>query len=214
MPRGIPSRKPATIRRPEQAEALVSPVRQEIVNALSAAGPSTVAQIARLLGRRPDTLYYHVAALERVGLLVRSGRVRAGKRFGVVYDVPARPIRIERGGAVSDEAIARVVRASLRLADRDFRRALKEGAAVTHGPGRNLRGGRVKGWIDEADLPELNDLIARICDILERGEPRPGARLQSFSYVLTPVRQHTNGDASSAAAARPRRRKNHREEPR
>ena len=115
------------IARPSQLGALVSPIRQEIVDAISAAGPSTMAQIAEWLGRPADTLYYHVAALRRVGLLVESGRRRTGRRFGAVYDVPGRPLLMRPKGSKAPQAIRSVVRAALRLADRDLKRSLEAG---------------------------------------------------------------------------------------
>ena len=115
---------PVVIRRRDQVDALVSPLRQEIVDAVAAAGPSTIAQIAGWLGRRPDTLYYHIGALAKVGLLIEAGRERAGRRFSAVYDVPGRPMLLDYGGAGGRDAVVRVVRAALRLAERDFRRAI------------------------------------------------------------------------------------------
>ena len=118
------------VARPSQLGALVSPIRQEIVDAISAAGPSTMAQIAEWLGRPADTLYYHVAALRRVGLLVESGRRRTGRRFGAVYDVPGRPLLMRPKGSKAPQAIRSVVRAALRLADRDLKRSLEAGLAA------------------------------------------------------------------------------------
>lgn len=200
--------QPLVIRRRDQVEALVSPVRQEIVDAVAAAGPSTIAQIAEWLGRRPDSLYYHIAALVEAGLLVEAGRRRTGRRFGAVYDVPGRPMSIRDEGSIGAGPVIKVVRAALRLADRDFRRALENGSAVMEGPARNVRGGRVKGWMDAKDLAEANELITRLSELVQRGGPRPGAAAQSFTFVLTPVattgsrRSTGRSKAAGAAAAR------------
>jgi DNA-binding transcriptional ArsR family regulator len=174
------------IRQKKQVAALASPVRQEIVDAVAAAGPCTMAKLGELLGRRADTLYYHVAALAKVGLLVETGRERTGKRFGAVYDVPGRPMRIDYEAAGS-EAVTRVVRSAIRLGARDFTRAMANGECVASGETRNLWGGRVKGWVTDKELPEINRLIGRLTELIQRGKPREGARAQSLTYVLTPV---------------------------
>lgn len=205
------------VARPSQLGALVSPIRQEIVDAISAAGPSTMAQIAEWLGRPADTLYYHVAALRRVGLLVESGRRRTGRRFGAVYDVPGRPLLMRPTGSKAPQAIRSVVRAALRLADRDLKRSLEAGLAAGgasgflsgrssggasatgapsdgrapmpcfEGPDRNVWAGRTKGWVTAADLRRIASLMDEIVAIVGRGAPRPGAHAQSFTFVLAPV---------------------------
>ena len=76
------------IRRTEQIEALASPVRQEIVDALQVSGACPIAEVAAQLGRAPDSLYYHVRHLERVGLVVRRGVRRNGQRDEALFGVP------------------------------------------------------------------------------------------------------------------------------
>lgn len=186
MPSRTVRSKTFVIRQKKQAAALVSPVRQEIVDAIAAAGPCTMARLGELLGRRADTLYYHVSALAKAGLLLEVGRERTGRRFGAVYDVPGRPMLIDYG-AVGGEPVARVVRAVIRLGARDFARAVTSAEAVTSGTTRNLWGGRVKGWVTDTDLAEVNRLIERLTVLIQRGKPRDGARAQSLTYVLTPV---------------------------
>jgi len=184
------------IRQKRQVAALASPVRQEIVDAVAAAGACTMARMGELLGRKADTLYYHVAALVKVGLLVEVGRERTGKRFGAVYDVPGRPLRIDYQ-AVGSAAVSRVVSSAIRLGGRDFSRAIASDEAVTSGESRNLWGGRAKGWVTEEDLPELNRLIERLTELVQRGKPRDGAWAQSFTYVLTPVVKKRSGRTKS-----------------
>jgi predicted ArsR family transcriptional regulator len=124
------TKKPGSyrIRRKEQLAAVVSPVRQEIVDALAAAGPSSAAQLADRLGRPADALYHHLRVLMRSGLVVEHSRrrtayrteaiyatVRMARRFQADFDVRARG---------SLDAWERAVATLLRLGIRDFRRAL------------------------------------------------------------------------------------------
>jgi DNA-binding transcriptional ArsR family regulator len=68
---------PGTIRRLDQVRALSDPLRLRIVELL-AEEERTVMHIARLLRRKPTSLYHHVRVLEAAGLLreVRSQRKR------------------------------------------------------------------------------------------------------------------------------------------
>ena len=51
----------------EQLQAIRSPVRQEILDHIYANGPATIAVIAALLSVSPESLYFHIQALVRVG---------------------------------------------------------------------------------------------------------------------------------------------------
>lgn len=182
---------PFLIDSPAMLRALNSPVRQEIVDAFVAAGPCTIAELAHHLGRASDSLYFHVKRLAEVGLLVERDSRRDGRHVASVYDVPGRPIRIRyragSQGAARARSIDSVVQGAIRLGARDFSRAVASGSASTEGRGRNLWGGRAKGWVDEHDLAELNTLIERASAILHGGRPGPGRRPASFTFVLAPV---------------------------
>src|SRR3954463_6659873 len=53
-----------------QIRALASPIRQDILDAVTAIGPCSVAQLAVALGKPADGLYYHIRRLLDVGLLM------------------------------------------------------------------------------------------------------------------------------------------------
>lgn len=180
---------PYVVRRPDQIVALASPARQEIVDAASVAGPCLIAGLAELLGRRPDSLYYHVRSLEECGLLVRRGTRKTGRRHGAVYDVPGRPmkLRYEPGDPQNTRAVVAVVSGLLRLARRDFKRALGSGLEVVDGPGRNLWGSRGKGWLTEAEVRRINSSLLGITEMLKRARRRPGSGLHAFAFVLAPT---------------------------
>jgi predicted transcriptional regulator len=171
--------------------AIASPVRQEILDGVQALGPSSISEVAALLGRPADALYYHVRALERLGLVVRTGVRRNGRRDEAIFDVPARPLRIqyEQSDAANRAGATRAVAAAVRLTQRDFARALESGEFVGEGARRNAWGGRVKVWLTPAQLGELNRLIERISRISGRAERPKGSRLHSFAWLLAPVRE-------------------------
>ena len=62
------------IRTKKQVGALVSSVRQEIVDVLCQMGTVAVAELAAALGRPADAIYYHLRVLKRVGLVVHAGQ--------------------------------------------------------------------------------------------------------------------------------------------
>ncbi len=94
------SSAPATyiVRRADQRAALTSPLRLEILEHFLVAGPAAVDEIAARIGRAPDSLYYHLRMLVKVGLLRPRGSRKSGKRDTKLYavvspriELPCRP---------------------------------------------------------------------------------------------------------------------------
>jgi DNA-binding transcriptional ArsR family regulator len=172
-----------------QIRALASPVRQAIVDALEAAGPCSVAELAGLLGRRPDRLYYHVRILVRHGLVEADERRSGSGRAEAVYDLPGRPTRLryapeERGNAT---AVTKVVASMLRSALRSFRRSLRPNAVVA-GPQREVWASRRTVWLTPAELAEVNQHLERLLALTGGGKrPRDDAALFGVTFVLAPA---------------------------
>jgi DNA-binding transcriptional ArsR family regulator len=194
MTRRPPPRRPVyRIREATQLDALVSPVRQEIVDSLQLLGPCSIATLAEDLGRAPDSLYYHVRKLEQVGLVVqrvlsRKGPVRPG-RADVLYDVPGDRVLIDRQpqSAEETETLLGLVGAVLRMAERDLRAAFSAGVAVyRRSTRRNAWGGRCKGWLTQVELAEVREHLDAVMKIVTRGKKRRGSSLHAVSFVLTP----------------------------
>jgi DNA-binding transcriptional ArsR family regulator len=78
----------------EQVKALAVPVRVEIIMSLNDQ-PMTTTQIARLLGEKPNRLYYHVTELERVGILEVVETKQKGNLVEKYYLPVARVFRID-----------------------------------------------------------------------------------------------------------------------
>lgn len=78
----------------EQVKALAVPVRVEIVMSLHDQ-PMTTTQIARLLGEKPNRLYYHVTELERVGILEVVETKQKGNLVEKYFLPVARVFRID-----------------------------------------------------------------------------------------------------------------------
>lgn len=177
---------------PRQLRALASPLRQEIVDAVAASGACSIAQIAGVLGRAPDSLYFHVRRLVSVGLLVEREPRKSGRHVAAVYDVPARPMRIDQSVA-SARAMDAVISGVLRLAARDYRRGLKDAGARVSGAERTLWAGRHRGWLAAGEIARVNELIAELGEIFERSTPGPGKEPVAAVWVLTPVHAKKSG---------------------
>lgn len=174
----------------ERIRVLASPVRQEIVDAIEAGGASTIAEVARAIGRPADGLYHHVRALLGAGLLAEVGTRRSehGREQGE-YDLTARPmtVRFVPGEPERAEAIGGVVGASLRLAEREFRAALGRADASTTGPGRTVWANRAKGWLNAERRARVAALLAELDAVMREGAPGDG-ELFAMTYVVVPVR--------------------------
>lgn len=177
------------IRKPEQIQALASPLRQSIIDAIATSGPLTITQLARVLDRKPSALYHHVTRLERVGLLRAAGRGEGLGRPATSYDVPGRPMAIHyapgtrRGRTIMD----RVVAAMLTAAARHFSKGFLTGAQAL-GPQRSLWAARAEGWLTDAELRRLNGHLQRALDLMHSraGAAPNDARAHSLTFVLAP----------------------------
>ena len=75
----------------------------------------------------------------------------------------------------------------LRTAERDFSGALNGGDAVGEGPLRDLWASRLKGWVGETDLREINRLLARLSELLLQPREAGRDRLVTLAWMLAPI---------------------------
>ncbi len=188
MPRA--AAKPYLIETLPQLRALRSPARQEVLDAVQAAGPCSIAELGALLGRAPDSLYYHVRSLTRLGLLIETPSGRA--RPAALLDVPGRPMRIRyKPDAASRRALQAAVASMLRLTARDFAGGLGSPAASAEGANRNLWAARVKGRLSPAQTARLSALLYEASQLLVNASSaaRSGKTgpLLALTFCLTPV---------------------------
>ncbi|MGH7244051.1 MAG: winged helix-turn-helix domain-containing protein [Phycisphaerales bacterium] len=176
--------RPFRIAKPAAARALGSATRQEIVDVLSSAGPCTVVRLADLLGRRPDALYFHLRALERVGL-VRQQTTSTDANTGAIYELPGPAVQLDYTAAPR-AALTRVVRNALKLSLREFERECLAERSIGRDGRRILWGGRVMGWVNDHELSQINSLIESLHSVLRKGRPGPDRRAISLGFLLAP----------------------------
>lgn len=167
---------------------LAAPARIEIVTALEAVdGLMTVAELADELGRPADGLYYHLRALVRGGFLeerldagVRRYRstVPAGQRSRLGY---------KPGATANARAVGRVAANMSRLSQRDFARALAVPDTKVEGALRELWAARVRGWVGEAELAQINRMLDEMNKLLRRSRSASTDKLVALHWVLAPI---------------------------
>ncbi len=181
--------KPRQIDDPKRIRVLASAVRHEIVDTLSALGGTvSVAQLAEHLGRHADGLYYHLRLLTRAGL-VEEVTAEGGERSFRLAGGGTAPLRLayrtERRANVN--ALETYARGLLKVAQRDFVRALADPEAVASGKRRQLWAGRNKGWLSERDLEEVNELLERLCTLTSQQREPGRDTLVSLAFSLAPM---------------------------
>jgi DNA-binding transcriptional ArsR family regulator len=191
----MPHSKPGRARGPldvtdlRQIEALSSPLRQEIVDALGQHGPTTIHALGELLGRAPDGLYYHVRQLVALGLLREAGAVPSGGREAMRYDLAGRPMRIvhRAGDAQQIGAVKRSIAALLRVGGRDARKALDAGIVRVDPSSPEFLGMRARTWLDETELARVRGLLQELARIVGEAKNKRRGRSYSLTFLLTPL---------------------------
>ena len=177
------------VEEPALVELLASPIRQEIVDTLGAAGaPVSAAELALQLGRHVDGLYYHLNLLGKAGLVVESVESPDEVRR---YALPgtgtlALQLAYRTGSAAGRRALSKFTHAMLKVAQQDFDEALAMPDVVTSGSGRQLWAARNKAWLSEEELAEANALLRRLCTLMSQPRTPERRQLLSCAFVLAP----------------------------
>jgi DNA-binding transcriptional ArsR family regulator len=176
------------IENPKEIGLLASPTRIEIVDTLeSLGGEATVAELAAQLGRPADGLYYHLRQLAEGGLLIETA-TPDGRRYRTrMPEGEHLRLRYKPGRNANAKAVGDVAASVLRVAGRDFKRAIADPDAIAEGALRELWAARNKGWVGDAELAEINRLLARIIALLHRPRTTTRNRLVALSWILAPV---------------------------
>jgi DNA-binding transcriptional ArsR family regulator len=176
------------IENPKEIELLASPTRIEIVDTLeSLGGEASVAELAAQLGRPADGLYYHLRQLAEGGLLIETATPE-GRRYRTRMPEGERlRLRYKPGKNANAKAVGDVAASVLRVAGRDFKRAIADPDAVAEGALRELWAARNKGWVGDIEIAEINRLLMRINMLLHRPRTTTRSRLVALSWILAPV---------------------------
>jgi DNA-binding transcriptional ArsR family regulator len=170
-----------------QMRALAAATRQEIIDVLPGMGAVSVAQLAAVLKRPADSLYYHLRILTRVGLVLEAGERRRHGRRETLFRAIAREIslRYELGKKGNAREINAIVASMLRLSIRDFGSTFAAAKSVVSGSHRELWALRKTGWLSGAQLAAVNRCMAEILRIMSQAQRK--GRLYGVSVVLNPL---------------------------
>lgn len=179
----------------EKMKAISSPVAIEIVQALRQIGPASVSELGPAIGRKPNSLHYHVNKLVENGLVAKTGSQMSGARTETVYDVTADKFL---GGSLNTEDelkeyTKKSVNTILRLAARNYEKAVTDHASVSEkGKKRNLLVQRLAGRLTGEQLAEVNGHMDRIMEIFADNVASRSGKKISLTLAMTPL--ETDGD--------------------
>jgi DNA-binding transcriptional ArsR family regulator len=178
---------PRWVENERQLAALSSPVRQEIVDALSQMGTVPVSELAAALGRPADALYYHLRVLKKSGLVLHAGYQGEGVRKQELIRSVSSDLRLryQPGEGGNTRETTAIVSAMLRLGIRDFRRAFQTEGVTVSGPARELWALRRTGRLMPEDIRGVNRAIEALAGSVSR--PRGTGRLYGITILLTPL---------------------------
>ena len=183
--------RPYVVRSPKQLEALASPGREDIIDAVTVLGPCGITEIARFVGRSRHALYYHVKVMRDRGLLVETLVEGKGVKPTAHYDLPGRPflVRYDLSSPKSRRAVIAIGKARFRSGQRGFVRACSSSNAVVEGPRRNLWVAHWKGWLTMGDLEKANRLLAELVDVFTptEADSKKDRSPHELTFAVSPV---------------------------
>ncbi len=191
----------AQIRSVEQLRVLAAPATFEVFEALQSGGPATAAELGPRLGRKANSLHYHLRKRVRLKMVEAVASRRSGARTEAVYDVTASSF--EGATAPKDlvlrEATTDAVASLLRLATRNYARAAANPDALTQtGRHRNIAADRRKAWLTKSALVEVNTHIRALHDIFAAHREAGRGELCALTTVLTPLSPHNHASGRDA----------------
>ncbi len=176
---------------PEAIVELFKPARLEIYESLQTAGASSAADLAERLGRKVDTLYYHLKKLAAIGVVVTSkeGAGDGPGRPGVVYELAARLVtmNMDMTSPSVREAFVKGSSAVLRLADRDVQAALDLPNTRHEGARRNMLVRRYRARLTPAELKQANSHIDALHALFTDRSGASEGKFHVITTVLTPL---------------------------
>lgn len=170
-----------------EIEVLASPTRIELIDTIEAlGGDASVAELAEHLGRPADGLYYHLRQLAAAGLVIEESTAD-GRRYRPRSRGEGLRLRYRPGATANAKAVGQVAASLLRIAGRDFSRALADPETIAEGPLRELWAARGKGWVGHKELGEINRLLTRLTTLLRQPRSATRERLIALSWILVPI---------------------------
>lgn len=173
-----------------QIEALVSPVRGLLLSTLCSSGPCSVGELARLVGRKPRALYYHLDALVACGLVVEVGTRPTRRRQETLYDAVADTVMVDEHAVENPawlDAHRRAIAASLRQAMRVHDAALTDPTTVTGGDCPELRMQTMQAQLTPEGLTRVMGKLEELLSMVREEREKRSGRFYSLTLSFAPV---------------------------
>lgn len=203
------------VRSPSDWRVLVSPVRQEIAEAIRLLGPCSIGEIAQAIDRPADTLYKHVVLLQKAGFVVAAGFRKGERNVEQLIDVVADDFAIDfhdSTGAAENAAVVTTANAFLKAAGRAVRDSAKARQLQFEAETRNISINYELSWLTPEAFNKARELILRLKQLMDEGKKRREGRLYLTLAIATPVTRrrgahHRDEDSPTGKAKRSKLRK-------
>lgn len=164
--------------------------RLDVLMAMEAHAPCSIADLAMAMGQRPAGLYRHVRALVQSGFLREAGRKVVGRRWASVYDrgpfLTAMHCDAPSGHGLREHG--ELVLSLARPAGRAYLRGVVSQAGQPQAAmNRRCSAMFERTWLDAAAQAEVKRLVRALYEIVQRGRrQRRGERFQ-ISLMSAPT---------------------------
>lgn len=177
------------IRSNEQLEALVLPLRGEIMDTVGALGPLSVAEIAESLGKRRPAVHYQVNYLVELGLLFPAGTRGEGRKQEALFRTEGRLIAVvfDKDDPKNVELTVACVKRALGRAQRLLAKAFTWPGVRTRGPKRNTHSSQLTCRLDPDQLAEVNECLDRLRALCSPATLREEGELHLLTIALSPL---------------------------
>lgn len=168
----------------EQLRALGSTTRLKVFQAFRR-GPRSVAEVAPEVGMPEKSLYYHVTALERVGLLAKLEQRHVAKKPQWLYEAPSKAIVVVADLTDPEMAAAaeKNVLALLRSVGIEYKKSVEHFGNGSNDLGMIQRRSLV---LDQEGINIFRKRVLKLIDEMPQSET--GYRLH-FTAVLNPIEE-------------------------
>ena len=178
------------IKTAEQLRLVSSPAAMEIVQALRQNGSASVTELGPKIGRKSNSLHYHVRKLVQSGMLQKTGTRLSGARTESIYDVSAD--RFAGKDLHKNSKLRKLtnegVRSLTRLASRNFVNASERpDYIVGTGKHRNIFAHRMSARLTKSQLTEVNGCIDRIEEIFAANAGSEKGGMFALTLVMAPL---------------------------
>lgn len=172
-----------------QMEALASPVRHQIYLAMQMLGECSVNELAERMGRVPETLYYHVRRLKKVGIVEQVGRRAGAGREEAIYQLKGKRLQVDPRQTSPRflKAMTKSCGSLLRFAQRSLERAVEARAERRVGPKRDVRIEQVTVRLSADNLAQMNKRLDSLCSFLNDADEPSEQKMYVITLATSPL---------------------------